>query len=242
MTTQWLDKRIKELGKTKAGLARAMGAVPAAINKIVTGDRKIQAEEVPIIAAYLEWPPEIVLGLISGKGNMPKVLSSTASGLSKVRVIGAVQAGKFNPAVDWPYEQQYEISPPIAMPQEHRFMQGFEIIGPSMNQLYPEGSVVVVVPTIELGAGWTPKSGQRVLVQRVARFGGLDEYETTVKEVVIRGDEILLTARSDHPEFKNQPPWKISLPNGSEAGEEDLSDKVRITGLVVGSWRSEPDV
>lgn len=52
----WLDKRLGELpGKSKSGLARALGVAPARINEIIRGVRQIQEREWQPMARYLDW-------------------------------------------------------------------------------------------------------------------------------------------------------------------------------------------
>lgn len=63
----WIDARLKDLGKSKAGLARALGVGPARINEIVSGERRIQLGEVDPLARFLEWPGQAVIERVAGK-------------------------------------------------------------------------------------------------------------------------------------------------------------------------------
>jgi hypothetical protein len=53
----WLSDRLKDLpGKSKSGLARALGIAPSRITEILNGERQIQAHEWQPMARYLDWP------------------------------------------------------------------------------------------------------------------------------------------------------------------------------------------
>lgn len=104
---------------------------------------------------------------------------------------------------------------------------GLEVRGPSMNNLYPDGSVVVCVSLMELGTD--PAPGDHVIVRRQSTEG----VEATIKE--IQRDEAgayWLWPRSSDPNF--QQPWK--LPHGDHFGNEDLT----IIALVIGSYIPRP--
>lgn len=252
-----LKRRLRELGKRQVDFARQVGQPASRISEMFKGERRVQPNEIAPLAAFLEWPIATLLQAIGGAppGQGPKstVASSAGRGggrqgasapdlppgmpaLATVRVVGRVQAGFFHEAIESPLDEQYEIS--IAVPAGFRLaaLRGFQVVGPSMNLLYPDGTIVIVVPTIELGEGWRPRTGQRVLVQRRNEWG---EFEATVKEIEIRKDRILLCPRSDHPEFSK--PWVIEMPEGDGSFDEH-SDNIRITGLVVSSVRIEPGV
>lgn len=160
---------------------------------------------------------------------------SPMTGTVAVMVVGAVQAGMFREALEWAPERQERLAIPVEVPYSDKPLQALKVVGPSMNKWYPEGSYVVVVPTIHLSAGWTPSTGQHVVVQR---WNGFGEYEATVKEVAYEGDDLLLWPRSDDPGF--QKAWKIQPPKHHDA--DDHSEPLRITGLVVYSMRAAPGV
>jgi SOS-response transcriptional repressor LexA len=148
--------------------------------------------------------------------------------LQPITVIGAVQAGSWSEAAEWPPDDQFTT---VAM-IDQRFSKlkpiGLEVRGPSMNEIYPPGSIVICVNLIELERD--PLPGEKVIVQR-HRPDGL--IEATVKE--LRQDatgQYWLWPRSNHPEF--QQPWKLPKPD-----EIDQSDTIQITGLVIGSYRPE---
>lgn len=51
---QWIRDGLGKPGKTKTGLATAIGRAPSAITALLSGPRKLQLTEIPRIAAYLE--------------------------------------------------------------------------------------------------------------------------------------------------------------------------------------------
>lgn len=50
---QWLIEALDGAGKTQADLARAIGKNPSVVNRMVRGKRKLQTEELPIVAELL---------------------------------------------------------------------------------------------------------------------------------------------------------------------------------------------
>ncbi len=121
----------------------------------------------------------------------------------RVRVIGSLQAGDWREALEWPTEEQYEVPAPLPQDLQDRELIGFEIHGPSMNQVYPDGSVVYVEPLFSLGR--EPKSGERVAVQRVSADG---TYEATCKEYVVGPDgHAWLWPRSNDPQHQTPIPF-----------------------------------
>lgn len=49
-----IKRRLRETGKTRAGLAKALGLDPAIITRMLQGAREVKLREVPVIKAYLE--------------------------------------------------------------------------------------------------------------------------------------------------------------------------------------------
>lgn len=72
-----LKQALKAPGKSQRGLARALGLDPAAINRMLKGDRQIKAQELAIIRAYLGLPamPDLV-------GDLPPSLAAPFDSLA----------------------------------------------------------------------------------------------------------------------------------------------------------------
>jgi len=163
----------------------------------------------------------------------PQNVMSDLSGTVPVAVVGGVQAGLFKEALETPPEQRGTLFVPVNMPYANKPLKGFKVVGDSMNAWYPDGSFVVVCPSIYLGEGWLPATGQHVLVQRRNEWG---EFEATVKEVAYDGDDLLLWPRSHNPSFHK--PWRISGPK--EIDPDSSEEPIRVTGLVVWSISRAP--
>ena len=53
----WIRRGLRKPGKTQAGLARALGRSPSAINNLLSGKRRLRADEIARVARYLDEPP-----------------------------------------------------------------------------------------------------------------------------------------------------------------------------------------
>ena len=139
-----------------------------------------------------------------------RALSYLSKMVANIRVIGAVQAGSWRAALEWAPEDQYET--PVRIDPKFSGLTpiALEVRGPSMNEVFPHGTIVICVPYIELGRG--PAHGERVVVQRFR--GG--EVEASIKEYRFASDAIpRLWPLSDHPDF--QAPLRLDQ---LEEGEE----------------------
>jgi hypothetical protein len=78
--TDWIEARLRELGKPKNGLAKAIGQGEARVTGIINGSRQIKSRELPAISHYLEMPlTEIMKRLCGDPGYL---LSDTRSNFS----------------------------------------------------------------------------------------------------------------------------------------------------------------
>lgn len=169
--------------------------------------------------------------------------------LSRVHVIGAVQGGAWVEAIEWDAGEWWDVTIPAddRFPGINRF--GLLVRGDSMDKLYPEGTVVIVVRFNDLMR--TPEPGEKVVVLRRSDSGG--EFEATIKEYQVDAQgRRLLWPRSSDPNFQTPfilPDGDLALADGTErlpkiarashishaAGEPDLM----VAGLVVGMYRRE---
>lgn len=112
-----IERGLRKPGKTKGGLARAMGVRPGAVSEILSGLRLIKASEIAAIMDYLE--------------------------LNSVPIMGRVGAG----AVIEPENEQVppeglgEVELPFPISEE---TVAFEVAGDSMLPKYENGDVIVV--------------------------------------------------------------------------------------------------
>jgi transcriptional regulator with XRE-family HTH domain len=222
------------VGMSQSELARRIGSAPQSIQSILSGASKT-SRHIAKIANVLQVS---TLWLAEGQGPMrpgtptpsgyhevagpTAVLSPTP--LRPIKVVGHVQAGHFREALEWPAADQWEVFVPISPTYSSLPITALEVRGPSMDMLYPHGSLVICVKFIDLGRD--PKSGERVVVYRTLPNGLV---EASVKEYRIdRDGQPRLWPRSSHPDF--QAPVTVE-PNPGEV--------MLITHLVVGSYRSE---
>ncbi len=112
-----IERGLRKPGKTKGGLALAMGVRPGAVSEILAGMRLIKASELAPITAYLE--------------------------LNSVPIMGRVGAGaSIEPEHEQvPPEGLGEIELPFPINEE---TIAFEVAGDSMLPKYENGDVIVV--------------------------------------------------------------------------------------------------
>lgn len=218
MTNDWIERRLAAIGKNKIGLAAALGVQPARVTEILKGTRAVHIKELPALARFLEMDGGALVLALTGE-QMP--VAQLAE--HQIVVRGAVQAGHWVEAAEWHADDQYS----VPIPDDPRFpgIQRFGLLvrGPSMNRVYPEGTILVCVHRNE----WkkVPTPGQRVIVQRRKRDGLV---EATVKELREDTGKLWLWPNSTHPE--HQAP--IPLDDGD-------TDSVEIIAVVIGSYRAE---
>lgn len=171
--------------------------------------------------------------LLTGKGvkDVPPGSSVVPVPLSQIFIIGAVQAGVFREALEWP-EEDWKQAPVSALNAWRHLPQfGLDVRGPSMNRIYPDGSTVICVKWFDAGLELPQAVGKRVVVLRREPGGGV---EATVKE--LHQDEFgayWLWPKSTDPNY--QTPLKVR----SLVGKSEDSDDVRIVALVIGSFIPE---
>lgn len=144
--------------------------------------------------------------------------------MRRIRVVGELRAGDWREAIEFAPDDQFDVSAPMHPGLPDIPLRGFIVRGPSMNRLYPDGTLVFVAATIANGI--TPKNGQRVLVQRMDKRGLV---EATLKELVVNEDgSKWLWPRSTDPQ--HQAPILYG-----KTGEEEVT----ITGIVMASFVME---
>ncbi len=201
----------------------------AAVDKMQKGIRRIKADELYAISSVTGFPlpDELAASIRPATDGAGAILGAEHVPLKPVTVVGAVQAGVYVEALEWPPDEWYS-APVAALPQYAQFHQtGLAVRGDSMNELYPDGSVVICVKFIDLGRD--PRDGERVIVQR--RVG--TEWEATVKELRQHADgSWWLWPRSSSPEF--QQPWRL------DHDGDDWNDNLQVVAKVIGCVRLEP--
>lgn len=196
-------------GWNQDDLAEAIGAHRVTVSKLERGDMQLTPKWMDRMASVL--------------GCEPTDLLTSGSEGETVTVRGTVQAGAWKDHTEWPVEDRYTIQIPILLEWQGYPKAASEVKGNSMNELYPDGSIVVWVPMISLN-GMT-KSGQKLIIER-NRHG---EYEVTLKELLVGQDgKTWLIPRTTDPS------QKAPIPASGSDGET-----IRAIGRVIWGGRKE---
>jgi SOS-response transcriptional repressor LexA len=211
--------------RRRAGYASAKAAAEAMNIPVATyvqhenGSRGFPAARAERYGKFFRVVPEFLLYGATG--------DAAAQDLGpRLFVKGEVAAGVWKDA--WEMEadawEAFTGRADVNTPIRERF--GLRVVGDSMNEIYPPGTIIECVA---YNGNSTIPSGKRVVVQRV-RFG--QAVETTVKELVRAADGVeWLVPRSTNPAF--QTPFRVDDPGGPDI------ESVSVIALVVASTRPE---
>lgn len=219
---RWIETGLQKPGKSKKGLAAALGRFPSAVTNLMKGGRVIKANELPIIAAYFDEAPPALPGV---DFRPPAEVRPAVEGrLSLVTVAGPVQAGAFMPIDEFDQsepESFYEPTDPD-FPRARR--TAFDVIGDSMNRLEPTpilpGSRVIGVNYDDIGIPLRDR--MVVVVQQEREAGFLREW--SIKQIELQDEAVIFHPRSSNPRHK---PIVVSRELQADDGRE-----VKILALV----------
>jgi len=222
---EWIADRLRELGKKNKDLADAIHVERPRITELIKGARRLSSSELPAFAHCLEMSVgEVYKKLTKNSPQYASVFNGSDIIPTHIRVIGFLQAGTWQEAVEWHPDDYYEV-PVFDARYPPDGLYGLEIRGDSMNLVYPEKTVVVCRaddPVNEL-----PPINRNVVVQRRDKTG---LFEATVKRLESdeqgRGWLIPQSTNASHKPI----PYKT---NG------DGDDDTQITGIVIASYRPE---
>lgn len=202
----------KRLGLTQGQLAERLNVEQPTVQRWESGAREPNMTKLADIAAALGVEP----GDLFSAGFVPLG--------PKLFVKGEVAAGVWKEAYEWAAEdwQAFMGRPDVTADPRHRF--GLRVVGPSMNEVYPEGTIVECVSVF----GHTEiEPGKRVVILRTRADG---QVEATVKELQQdTAGKMWAVPRSSDPSFR-----AISLTEPEEGVV-----KVQIIAVVVASYRPE---
>lgn len=199
-----------DLGLTQTEFAERIETRQDLVSKWERGEHSPSAEYASKMADMAGVP------FSSFVGAMP--LSKKEVSGRTVTVVGEVQAGVWREAVEWDFDEQFEVPYYPAPNVPNVPVRAFIVRGTSMNKLYPDGTMVFVASTIANKI--KPASGNKVLVSRRNADGF---YEATIKELFIdENGRKWLWPRSYDPQY--QAPIEYAGGRG---------DEVTITGVVV---------
>lgn len=209
---------VEELGRRAAmAMGRPRPFSGPTVRNQENGTNGISQEQAAAYAKVLKTTASYILF-----GDEPATTNDATApdGVRMVGVIGEIRAGAFAAVpADEPTPWEYV---PVNLPEYQRaHLFSLKVAGASMDQVYPDGSYVVVCPAHEAGV----RERDHVVV-RMWR-GGM--AETTLKEVVVENDQIVLYPRSSDPEF--QEPIRLDKARDADEGPE-------IIGVVVASFVS----
>ncbi len=212
--TKLIEAR-KRVKLTQEGIAERMGVSVAQVSRWETGHDGIPSQRLAALSqAY--------------QASVGELLDEHADFLPPGPVLfikGNVQAGHFVEAWEVHEDEweRYTGRADIAAPVRRRF--GLRVIGESMNEIYPPGTVLDCIardPYDEI------LNGKRVIVQRRHFDQGI---ETTVKEYFVDADGVeWLVPRSRNPAF--QAPFRCDQPG------KDI-EAIEIIAVVVASIQPE---
>lgn len=202
----------KRKGMTQAQVAECVGVEQPTYQRWEKGKREPSFQQLFQLAAALDVEPGALLD--------PTI--ATAMG-PRLFVKGEVAAGVWKAAVELPETewQSFTGRPDVLAKLEHRF--GLRVVGDSMNEIYPPGTIVECVSIFGQAEAMP---GKRVVVIRMNDAG---ECEATVKELVEQDGEFWLVPRSHNPAHR---PIRLSEP-------EPGIVETRIAAVVVASVRPE---
>jgi len=142
----------------------------------------------------------------------------------RVMVRGAVQGGHFAEAVERPTAEWYQVLVPLSGRYALLNPYALEVIGPSMNQTFPPGTILICVNVYDLPKPFKFEVDQYYIVHRRQPDGRI---EATVKRVRRSADgSYWLWPESDHPDFQ------APIPAAGRPGDE-----VKVTGRVIKAIR-----
>ncbi len=216
-----MKHRLKEIRKkhslNQTEMAELMGLTLRGYQYIEKGERGLDPKYIKLAADALAIPESDFYE------------ETVRINVSQVRVLGEVQAGVWMEAVQWDHSDTFEI--PYGVPERFKSKAyGLRVVGDSMNLVYPDGTVVIVVPVWEYSD--EIPSGKRVIVERRKKDGIV---EATAKELEVINGHAKLWPRSTNPKF--QQAVEISWPY--DEPQKVGVETVEIKGVIIGSYRTE---
>lgn len=148
---------------------------------------------------------------------------------TRVKVVGALRPGDWKEAIEWPSEEQYFVwYPPVSELYSGKDMVALLLQGDSMDNAYPDGSILIVVP-LDKWADDIDALPHVIVTRRNA--AGL--VEASCKELVVRDDDrAFLVPDSTNPEHATlEIPWPYAPDKAPNGGEDTIS----ISHIVIGA-------
>lgn len=199
--------------------AEAAGIHPNTLYHFLKGEtQSLQQDTIEALATAAGVHPSIIFS----EGAVPLASSTTS-----ITVVGTAEADVWVESMEWPPEKRFTFS----LPDQERFsngVYGLMVRGESMNDEYPDGSIVFVVDIDDYKEKLV--NGDHVVCQRRDSDG---QIETTIKELVFDATGAAwLWPRSKDP--RHQQP--LAIPASGLLGQPlTAALTLRISGFVVGA-------
>jgi SOS-response transcriptional repressor LexA len=197
MDIEWIIDGLEKPGKSKAGLAKALGRHPAVVSNILSGKRDIKAREIAIISRYLE---------TTAPTNVASKEQESLHKITTAFIVGDVAAGVWaEPGV------HFEPIPSTIVvddkwPEKSVYL--LRVRGTSINRHAKDGDLVLCLDAYAAPRDF--QHGDWVVAERTDADGRI---ETTVKRVQgNRHTGFVLAPDSDDPAF--QTPIRIGKHDG----------------------------
>lgn len=209
MDLDWIRRGLEKPGKTRTGLAAALGRKPSAVTSLLGGHRQLKATEVPVIAAYLGVAPPVDSALAEQNGI-----------ILTLSITGEVAAGVWRES-GLPYDaEKADVAVSTRWPPEAMLL--LRVRGQHINRRARDGDLILCLKTE--AAPRSPMAGDWVLVER--RQGSL--VEVSVKRIVSDGPvKLMLESDTDEPSLQG----RFTISEGGESG-------FRVIGFVLQFMRN----
>lgn len=226
-----IDKRLKALGLSDRGASLRAGGSPDLIRDIRRGSDRTPALKLAALARALECDIRLLLGDTDEIGQPAQ--ASRIANFVFLPIRYRVQAGHWLEMDDLT-DHGFGTAPLLPSPAWAQAKQwAEEIIGNSIDEIYPSGAIAHVVDIWDLGRD--PRVGELVVVQRT-RDGGMLR-ERTIKRLAL--------SETGQPQLvgcsRSEPKWNKPIPMPGAQGDGAVME-VAIVGLVIGAYLPAPSV
>lgn len=194
----WIIEGLQKPGKTKGGLAKALGRAPSMVSNLIKGERELKAHEIEKVATYLEVPNPFASTLDE------RVTRLEGGEAERIPIVGVVEAGAFR-EIDGMNQDEFEYisSPPDPRWPDARRM-AMRVEGDSMNALSPvpimPGAIIACIDFEDISDRYVLRNGAVLVVQRQSSAGHMREW--SVKQLEIQDDRYIFHPRSRSPKHK----------------------------------------
>lgn len=183
----WIKQGLRKDGKTQAGLAKAMAVNPSSVSRLLKRERRLQADEVRVVAHYLgEDPPAGIMPADRPTESTVKAQNIRSDDVDTTKIVTEGLVGErdfpvFASAMGGDGEMivAYE---PIEYVKRPSILEGVPgafamyVVGESMEPRYEPGDMLLVHPKRQ------PIAGDDILI--VKHDGETREHAASVKRLV----------------------------------------------------------